>query len=248
MTVRRLHNVFLLFAALVGCSPTSEVMVQGSVAASRDTPKLPMQGGQIEIREDDGSLYDSASIASDGAFSIRAPMGSDIFATVSSAEHVAASFTGVSGFATVFEVEEGSLFAVSQTEWAQWREQFEGCPGVDSAGAGIIGEVRMSTLLDSETGEAPIVTTAMPLAEDLDGVVYTTCFLDEEGMLYEPLAESTGASGVFAIFGLPEGFVVIDLKYQIIDDVFYVRSIPLWAPKDGVVPLFPAWVEFPFDQ
>jgi hypothetical protein len=247
MAGRRWYQGPLVFGLLFGCELSGEVTVKGLVASSRDALELPLQGGQIELRDDSGSLYDSASIGADGEFSVRAPMGSDIFATVLGSEHIVASFTGVSGYAEVFQVEDGALFGVSQTEWTQWREQFAGCPGVDT-GAGIIGEVRMSSLVDSETGEAPLVSTAQPLVEDLDGVVYTTCFLDEEGLLYDPAAEYTGASGVFAIFGLPEGFVVIDLKYQIVDDVFYLRSIPVWAPKEGVIPLFPAWVEFPFEQ
>ena len=83
--------------------------------------------------------------------------------------------------------------------------------------------------------------------EGSDGVIYRGCYLDEAGLGYDAAQTSTGPSGIFGVFGLPEGGAWIDLEYLFVEvdgeRYTYEVSYPGWVPANGVLPRFPFWLQ-----
>jgi hypothetical protein len=246
---RSLSLLCLLSAAsAVGCR-LDEVSVRGEVQRERD-PRLiyPLEGGTVEIRSDDGTKYDEAITDGDGEFRALAPASSTIFAAISGDGLGQSSFTGVSGVEENMTVEPGALYGVSLAELDAIRAMYAGCPGSDLPMGLVVGEVRVYGLSDPETGESPLVTTARAVATRLDGEEIPACYLDPTGLAYDPAAEITGLAGSFAIFGLESELYSLTVMYSVTGESEYVAYWEIWVPpgESGVVPRYPAWVEFPF--
>ena len=202
----------LIAMSLVGCSPYPDVVtLSGTLLDERFAGAAAFSNADIEVLDLVGQRFDSTTTSADGRFTVEAPGAADIFAIVSGEGHARASFTGASGIEAEYEVENGSLWGFTEAEMLDWSDRFSGCPGAGE-GTLVLGEVRAFGLMD-ENGEAPIVASAVAEVYDpVSELIYPACYLDQPGEAYLPGADRTGESGIFAVFGAPEGTLVLSLS------------------------------------
>jgi hypothetical protein len=119
------------------------------------------------------------------------------------------------------------------------RATFDGCDGAAGPGGVIEGEARLY-IPGNDADTLPLVTTATVTVFDATGNEHAACYLDDDGT-FDAGATVTGETGRFAVFGLDEGPVVVDIVYDTGEtepEVAYWR----WVSDGGVVPMHPAWV------
>lgn len=240
----------------VGCGK-GEVRVQGTVFAGQAIDEGALPGASVALRDQDGALYDEALADDVGFFQVLAPRGQSIFAEISAEGFATTSFTGQSGLdtdqplvidETGDEISGHTLYSVPLETLDAWRAQLAGCPGLEEGGRGLIGEVRVFGIENEETGEEPLVTTASVKVVSDSGVERAGCYLDDEGLAYDPNSSVTGLTGFFAVFGLDPGLHTAEITYTAFDSEQIVTYQGLYVPEaeDALVPRFPTWVEFPF--
>jgi hypothetical protein len=245
-----------LLVLAVGCGK-GDVTVQGTVFAGQAIEEGALPGAAVALRDQDGVLYDEAVADDVGFFQVKAPRGQSIFAEISAEGFATTSFTGQSGLdtdqpllidETGDEISGHTLYAVPVEALEAWRTQLAGCPTLEEGGRALIGEVRVYGIENDETGEEPLVTTASVKAVSTTGVEREGCYLDDEGLAYDPESAVTGLMGFYAVFGLEPGLHTAEITYTAFDTEQIVTYQGLYVPEaeDALVPRFPTWVEFPF--
>ncbi len=224
------------------------VLVKGTVVDGPKPTDSPVPGAALVLRDDEGSVFDSDDGNANGAFRMLAPKGSNIFIDIKAAGMVETSFFGVSGLADVLQLNDGDVHTFSVASRDEWTALFAGCPGADDpSGAATLGEVRIFDLVDPVSGEPPLVIDATVRILDVFGEeVAIACYLNESGLAYEPASTVTGLSGRFAIFGLSQGFFVIEVSYPVATIYLESQSYPIWLNGGGVSPRFPLYISFAF--
>ena len=220
--------------------------IVGTVLASHEAEALPLDHGELTVRDDAGDAWDTAAIGADGTFTVAAPAGVRIYADVGAPDLLTASFTATSGLSD-FAAETGTLYAFDEGELAVWTDDFAGCPGADQGGladgGALVGEVRFDDLVDDD-GQNTIVTNAVVSWIPASGPEQGACYLDLEGLAYDPAAAYTGDSGRFAVFGATPGLGTLKVGFQVYEGSWSFVSYDTRVPEGGVVPRFPAWLEF----
>jgi hypothetical protein len=236
-----------------GCG-LEEVEVRGMVdrvRSQRAPGDFPLVGGTVILRGSDGVEYDRAETDDRGVFEVRAPAGETIYAEIHGDGLVHSAFTGVSGLEPKLLVEPGNLHGVLQSTLDELRAVFADCPGAADPGGVVFGEVRVVSLVDPETDEHPLVTTARVRTEgtggDGAGLEHHACYFGDDGVTHDPESTITGPAGFFAIFGVDPGPHTLVVVYTAWRDSEVYSYSEIWMPDDpGTVDRFPAWVEFPF--
>jgi hypothetical protein len=226
----------------IACQTGPEtVVLEGRLLDGHDS-ETPLVGATLRIRDVAGDVFGEAVTDGSGAYRVDAPGGQTVFAEISSDGYTNASFNGVAGMNPLQGVPDGLLFGISDAEDAIWRALFDGCEGADGDGAAVYGDVRLSGYVDEESGEFPIITSGF-VAIEADEQIYDACYLGEDGLEWDPEATETGASGRFAIFGLPAGVHAMEVGYDVYAGNLQIHPYALWLPDGGVSPRFPAFVE-----
>ena len=92
------------------------------------------------------------------------------------------------------------------------------------------------------SGDLVIVDTgAVTVVDEANAVEYPACYLDDDG---ESLADGTetGETGLFAVFGVPSGAIVADVRYTDPGGEEAVEFYQYVMPEDGYVPMYPALI------
>jgi hypothetical protein len=232
-----------LLLLLFACSSEEVVTLYGTLLEGHNAEAVPLGGADLSVYEDQGQPYASTVSEADGSFEVSAPGGQNIFVEVAGDGLVPASFTGVAGLFEQQEIEEGLVFAVTEADYSEWVADFGGCEALDTNTASVIGDIRLYGLLDADSGEEIVVTTGYAYVESLDGTVYEACYLDEEGVAFDPEAVATGLSGRYTIAGVPAGVHTLVVGYVGAGGVVGEHDYFLWLPEGGVSPRFPSYVE-----
>jgi hypothetical protein len=232
-----------MLIALFACQEPEPVVVEGVVWSAPGPTAPPLPGASVTFVDETGAVLDAVEANDDGAFRARVPAGLEIFAEIRGEGYATTTFPGVSGLQGTFRVEDHALYGMSLAERDAIVARFEGCPGADDvSGPLVVGEIRLYGLVDDE-GESPIVTTGVAAVG-----ASVACYLDDDGVRYEPKTEETGDSGTFAVFGAGPGAGLLSIAYQPIEDTWALEEYRLWIPDDDdvVSPWYPAWVELVF--
>lgn len=231
-----------------------EVNVNGVVTRSPDPKASALVGAKVDILDQQGLPYDEAITDGLGKFTAAAPQGQTIFALVTNDDGITSSFTGISGTQSKLNIDRGNLWGVPADVLDGWRAQFAGCPDIDQ-GVLLIGQVRVYLYVDHngdgkndyQPSDLPIVNNAVPHLEDPDGTIVdrTACFLDPNTNEYDSNADTTGASGWYAIGNVPPGEHILVVRFQVSTGVYQEAYLTVWVPPSGVVARIPTYVEFP---
>lgn len=246
MTGGKMRSILWVATLGSGCMTDPEVVtLDGKVWTSHEDATA-LAGAKVQVLDGTGANFAKATTNAKGAFAVDAPWGAEVFALVSAEGHRTTSFSGVTGIEDRLALEEGEFHGMPNDEWAAWVQKFEGCDGLGAGGA-LVGEARFLEIRDTVSGEYPLVETLSVQVEGSDGVIYRGCYLDAGGALYDPGATTTGATGMFGVFGLPPGGAWIDLEYLFVevDGERYTYEVSYlgWVPEDGVLPRFPFWLQ-----
>jgi hypothetical protein len=237
----------MIWLIFVGCSEET-VRLTGNVFESHDLLSGPLEDGELAIVDFDGKPLATAETDANGAFEAVVPAGIAVFVEVTAEGFAVTAFPGVIGLDPEQEVEAHALYGVSDAERADWLGRFTGCPGADDDRAMVIGEMRIYGLQDPYTGESPTIGTGTVAVAQGEDVKASGCYLDEDGALYDPEAEVTGASGAFGVFGVGPGLHDLQIEGEVSTDLSTTQAYPLWVPDrpNVVSPWFPAWLPFAF--
>lgn len=228
---------------LVACQ--GEIVVTGRVYEDLDAFGFPLAGGTIRLVDDAGEQIDEATTGPRGGFKLHSKPSVPLLAEVEAPDFARTSFTGVAGSETM-RVADGQLYAVELRKVEAWRTLFAGCPGVGEPGAMVYGDVRLYNVTD-EDGVSPTVGLAWAAIEAADGTRFEACYLNELGDAWDPEATRTGATGRFAIFGVPSGLHTLEVGADATSELSYTTLWTTWVPAgdDAVVPRFPVYIELP---
>lgn len=234
----------LLFVSLAACGGLpDEVLLTGNVAAAPGASE-GLSGASLTVYDEAGTVRGQAQADANGDFELLAPAGDVVFVDIEAEGYVAASFAGVVGVQEQQPVEAGAFYGISSDTYAEWEATFAGCPGLGEGGGASFGEVRISNLTEPDSDEHPTVATAVVTIDDGEGNFWEACYLDEDGLAYDPDAEWTGESGRFAVFGVPAGELRISVSYEVFDGNWSTEDYPVRVPEGGVAPQFPLWTDF----
>jgi hypothetical protein len=220
---------------LLGCDLTPSAVTMSGIAW--DAPNgegSPLGGATLDIQDIAYAVVDSVVTESDGSFLAEVPAGEPFFATLSAEGAVPTNFSGAAGL-TDFGAPEGFPWVATDAFMADIRTEFAGCPGVDEAGSVIWGEIVVDGI------GYPVMSLGEARLQAADGTEVTACYLDEEGV-YDPEATAVGTLGRFAIFGVPAGEIVMDIRYT---DMYGEQPVEFYrflSPTDGLVPMYPALI------
>jgi hypothetical protein len=229
---------------LSACATAPEfVAMSGAVSDAPYDEGSPVGGAALEVTalvDEALTVIDDQTGGDDGTFAVSVPAGEAFFLEVSADGFVPTAFSGVAGIQD-FAAPEGYPWMVSVAGLDTLRADFAACPTVAAEGAVVAGEVRVNT---AETAYAsmPLVSTGTVRVFDGDSNEYAACYLDDAGDSSADATE-TGATGRFAVFGVPTGGIVVDVRYTDPGGTVPVELYQFLAPEGGVVPLYPALVE-----
>lgn len=224
-----------------GCAET-DVQIRGFVLEER-TAVVGGAGLAVGLRLGDDFEYDATITDEVGRFSVVAPRQDLVVLVIEGEGHLPVAFTGESGIADVFDVPIGQLWAFPEEEAEQWRSDFAGCPGVDEPGM-VVGEVRLDTGADPRDANlTPIDLFGFAFLERDGEARRAPCYLDTEGVRYDPEAEYVGRSGRFAFFGVESGLWDFSAGRLLSEQASVVRTSLLYVPEAGAVSKHPALVD-----
>ncbi|MCO4743186.1 MAG: hypothetical protein KC912_00255 [Proteobacteria bacterium] len=225
---------------LTGCS--QEILITGSVPRSRFDKAFTLVDGDLDLFDQDGVLYNSTTTNSNGRFRVRAPRGEKVFLELGGEHLATATFNGVSGFSSPLIVngaESPDIYGFNLLELEEWAERFDGCPDFGE-GLVVLGEVRANDLVDPTTDEHVIMNRASAELVSVNGNdVYSACFLDDEGLAYDPNATETGQTGMFAIPGVPPGLFTLVVENALPGEFTAQSATSIYVDEATVAPRFP---------
>ena len=231
----------MILALLLGCNPLPDVIAMtGTVWDEPYEGGHAVAGAAIAVLDDGYAAFDDQAADADGAFTVDLPAGVPFFLTVSAEGFVPTAFSGTAGIYD-FEAPAGYPWVASEAWMDELRADFSACPTVGAEGTVGAGEVR-GFVSDVAYDDLPLVLTATARAFASDGNEYAACYLDDEGASSADATE-TGDTGRFAIFGVPAGEVVVDVRYTDPGGTVPVELFRFVAPEQGLVPLYPALVD-----
>ena len=236
--------------ALGGAACQSPVVhLSGTVFTDRDRGSAPLAGAELTVVEPfDDEVLDQVVTGADGGFQVTLPLGAVIAAEIRGPDLATTTFPGNAGIAEFAEIEDHTLYGVSLAELSAERSLFDGCAGADADGAAVFGEMRVFGLEDPTNGDNPIPETGLlDVRDPHTGEIWEACYLDVDGLAYDPDAERTGASGRFAAFGIDRGLHEINARYELLPEQWVGELYVAWVPSDDepvAVPLWPVWVPF----
>ncbi|MCB9681591.1 MAG: carboxypeptidase regulatory-like domain-containing protein [Alphaproteobacteria bacterium] len=231
----------VLTVALTGCATAVEI--EGIATTSKDDD-TPLVGATLSLRNQDFDEVDTTVTDDKGRFYLDAPRGESIHIVVSGEGMVPVALAGESGLSDTFTVPSGQIWGLPETEAASWRALFAGCPGADGDGGMVIGETRLYVVEADQADLAPIEAYGFAQLQDTlapeDGTT-EACYLDEDGVAYDPEAIATGASGRFALFGVEGGPWTLTVGRYASGGSRLGRST-IFVPEGGAVSRRPALV------
>lgn len=231
----------MLILLLSACGPDT-VLVTGVVTDPAGTPL-----GGVAVTSHDWTLAAIGEATTDaaGAFTVDATLGAPLYLELAAGGYTHTLYWGAVGQEDL-ALEAGELSLRPEADAAAVEALYAGCPGVGEGGAVLEGELRAHVYgYDVVDGEWPLVATGRIELYTEAGDTLSACYLDDEGLGYDPSAEETGQTGRFAFFGVPEGRVQIHAEMgeggQIVSEQDYLG----WALDGTWVPFAPLYVPMP---
>jgi hypothetical protein len=226
-----------MILTFLACNPLPETVAMSGVVW--DAPYLegaPVAGAALQVFDEYGEVWGEAESTADGAFQVDVPAGVPFFTTVSGDGRVPTAFSGTAGISD-FIAPEGFPWVADAAWMDALRVDFAACPTVNELGAVVAGQVALD-------GSYEVILTASARVYAADGSELAACYLDDDG---ESTADATvtGATGRFAVFGVPPGEIVVDVRYDVGLSEQPVKLFWFFAPEGGLVPMYPTLMDLP---
>ncbi len=200
-------------------------------------------GADLAVLSFEGETLGQTTADSDGFFTVEVPEDVNVFVRIDADGAPVTTFAGV---VSLFDetLPDYYLYSLPDADVAEVEGWFAGCATGDGPGI-VMGEVRHQDLVDRD-GDYAINTAGQVKLLLEDGTERTACYLDADGEAYDPDALLVGASGRFAILGVPAGLHTLDVGFDATLQQREVQQYPvLIVDEPSVSPWFPAWVTLP---
>lgn len=235
-----------VWTMLAACADPPTVTLRGWIYEGKDLLAGGLPAADLEFVSFEGDPIGTTRTDAGGAFEMTVPGGSPLFVSVSADGYATSVFPGSVGLDAEQLVEDHVLFGVSLAELDTLRAQLAGCPDLDVGGI-VYGEVREYGITDPYNGTSPTASTGQVTVQDGDEAEWSGCYLDEKGIAYDPEAVFTGASGKFAVAGVPTGLHDLVVEVLVGPDLWTQNTYPvrITEGEDVVAPWWPLWASFP---
>ena len=228
---------------LMACSARL-VEVSGVVSDAHSGKSHPVPQADVFSHDWTTELIDQDTSGPEGFFSVMATRGAPLYLHLQAEGYVDTMIWGSTGQEDL-KVERGVVWLQTPEAAAEVETLFAGCPGIGE-GATIEGELRANVYgYDVVDGEWPLVAVGRVQVSTEDGTELSTCYLDDEGLAYNPDATETGQTGRFAIFGVPEGRVQVHTEMGSDGQDLSSQDYVGWMSEGSVLPLYPLYVPLP---
>lgn len=226
---------------LVACTDLpSSVTLTGTLLDASGGLGDPVAGATLSVFDTEVAAFAEATTDADGAFAVEVPAGQGFFLNAAADGYVSTAFNGRAGIED-FEAGEGIPWIAQPAFLDEVRADHAACPTAADAGVVVVGQVRQYLGFD-DVESMPPVEGAVVTAIGSDAGERGACYLDADGASVAD-GTATGAGGGFAVFGLPEGPLIVDVRWEDPGGTAVGAQYPFVAPADGLVPVFPATVE-----
>ncbi len=229
--------VMALLSACTDVVPT--VTLSGTVSDAPEAVGAPVAGATVSVFDETLAPFGETTSASDGAFALEVPQLATFYVQVDGEGRVPTAFSGTAGMGD-FDAGEGYPWVADPDFVAGERAAHADCATSGGDGALVVGVARVY-LPSTALGELPIATTADIAVLGSDAQRYPACYLDDEGSSSAE-ATGTGATGRFAVFGVPEGPAIVGVSWVDPAGARTSHEFQFLVPAGGVVPLYPALV------
>ncbi|MEY3210408.1 MAG: hypothetical protein RIT28_889 [Pseudomonadota bacterium] len=243
----------VVLGALFGCE--AEFIVLTAVVndgPGADAPAAP--GVEVTSLGYDLGVIETVTADANGQVEVLLPKGAYFYLELDGDDWARTTWWGIAGQVDS-TLPEDSLFVLSQADADAVRAKYAGCPGADGVGAFVYGEVRFyAPGYEPDPGqEWPLAITAAVRLVGEGGETLSACYLDAQGLAYDPDARWNGDAGQFAIFEVPTGFPTLTVDIltvdeetgQAEDEPLTSQTVTIYAPEGGVASMMPFYVNFP---
>lgn len=221
---------------LLACTTPTEITMSGSVWTSTDGDAT-IPGATVRILDEEAATFDEVVADDAGTFSITVPAGQIFYALVSADGYVETGFSGLAGIDD-FVAPDGYPWAPTEAWADEERAAFSACATWSETGpfvsGQVLGSIGAGDLVIVETGTVTVI-------DEVNAVEYPACYLDDDGESLEKGTE-TGETGLFAVFGVPDGPIVADVRYTDPGGEQAVEFYQYVMPEAGYVPMYPALI------
>jgi len=223
----------------LGCAlPASDIILSGQVLTGQESG-LGAADVLVSIRNAETKPHDEVTTDQDGLFEIEVPASNVYHMTLSGTDIAPTAFSGIVGQSDV-AIPEDELFVRTEAQVTGLRAEFDSCATAEDEGGVVEGIVRFH-LQDTDDGSFLVAPQASVTVYNNDGVEFTACYLDEDGISLED-GEEVGTTGRFAVFGVPEGPTTV-LFQQEIGGMTIKNYGFVYMPDQGIAPFYPAFVD-----
>jgi hypothetical protein len=223
---------------LLGCDATvTQVNLLGMVQDAPFNAGTPVEGAKLEARNRDGEVTGEDESDAEGLFSVPVDSGVSFYLTLSHPDLVATGFSGVAG---VNDFDAGTGYPwLATPSWVEaLRAEHGNCPESSSEGGIVVGEVRAAIAQVDDVNQWPTLGGTSVQVIDHTGATHDGCYLDDQGVSVEG-ASGTGATGMFAVFGVPAGAINVAATVERSDGELGTDVFEFVIPEAGLVPIFP---------
>ncbi len=223
---------------ILACDPmVTEVTMSGLVLDAPANAGNAVADAIVTTLNGGGVLFDDTTTGDDGGFSVLVPAGAPFFVGVEKEGYVSTSFSGTAGVAD-FDAGTGYPW-LATTDWvAEQRAAWSACASSSDDGVLVVGQALAVVTGGSDYTQWPPMPNASVVGRGSDGVAHEGCYEDDDG-LAAASATGTGNTGMYAVFGLPAGEVVLEVTAPRGNGEDGTSLFQFVAFEDGLVPVFP---------
>lgn len=232
----------MMLVLLLACeTETTSVVFSGEVQDAPGNAGKPVEGAAVVAQNREGAVVGEDETDADGAFAVTVDAGVSFFLTVGAEGYVSTSFSGLAGLSDF--TSEAGLPWLATAEWVdEEKARFASCPTAGEAGTFITGQALQFIASVADASSWPQLGDVSIEVLGSDGESDAGCYLDDDQVSLAD-AESTGATGEFAVFGVPPGGVNVKATMQRSNGEVGTDVFEYIAPEAGLIPMFPTPLE-----
>lgn len=221
-------------------TPATIVTMTGVLGDAPKSAGAPVAGATVDVLDEAYAPFATATTADDGSFQVDVPAGYGFYVLASGEGFLSTAFSGRAGIED-FPAADGLPWIAPEAFADAVRTEFSACTTAAAEGSIVTGEARQYLGDVADLNQLPLASSATVTVTGSDGTALQTCYLDDAGVSTADGAV-TGTTGRFAVFGAPEGPMVVETRW-ILDNSDDPACLFQYAvPADGVVPMYPALV------